>query len=182
MRRVLLIGPGGAGKSTLAKRLADSSGLPLVHLDSLFWKPGWRESSKDEWQRVIANLVQADAWIMDGNYGGTTDVRLAASDTVVLLDMPPALCLWRILKRWLRFRGQSRPSMARDCPERWSWPFVWWVLTYRRRILPELLVKLSEASAQGKNAVVLRSSKEVEAFCRQVHHVAQQPHAAIGSR
>ena len=94
MRRILLIGAGGSGKSVLAARIAAQSGLPLIHLDALFWKPGWVETPRDEWKRIVEELIQRDAWVMDGNYGGTLDLRLAACDTVLFLDFPPIVCLW----------------------------------------------------------------------------------------
>jgi adenylate kinase family enzyme len=177
MRKILLIGPGGAGKSTLARRLGEISGLPVVHLDAIYWQSGWREPSKDAWQRTVAQLVDTDAWIMDGNYGGTMNLRMAACDTVVLLNPSPAVCIWRILTRWVRFRGRSRPEMAKDCPEHLSWTFLWWILTYRKRRLPAVLSRLATAAAQGKTTVVLRTDREVDEFCRHVPYAAQQTHA-----
>src|SRR4051812_22129729 len=71
MRRVLVIGSGGAGKSTFARSLAERLGLPLIHLDALYWRPGWVETPKEEWAREVRRLLSADRWVMDGNYGGT---------------------------------------------------------------------------------------------------------------
>ena len=88
MRRVAIIGSSGAGKSTLARRLGERTGLPVVHLDEHFWRPGWVETSRGEWRAVQTALCAQDAWIMDGNYSGTLDVRLARADTVVFLDLP----------------------------------------------------------------------------------------------
>lgn len=178
MRKILLIGPGGAGKSTLATRLGKIEGLPVIHLDAMYWQPGWSEPTQGEWSRVVSRLTQAEAWIMDGNYGGTMDQRIAACDTVVLLDMPPAVCIWRILRRWARFRGRARPDMAEDCPEHFSWAFMWWILTYRKRRLPAVLGRLEAAAGQGKTTVVLRSDRDVDEFCSRVPHAAQQTHAA----
>ena len=93
MRRVLLIGSGGAGKSTLARRIAARTGLPLIHLDALYWKPGWVETPAAPWRETVAGLLQRDTWVMDGNYGGTLDLRLAACDTAIFLDLPPRICL-----------------------------------------------------------------------------------------
>ncbi len=72
MRRILLVGPGGAGKSTLARRLSERLGLSLVHLDALYWRPGWVEPPKDVWRRMVEELLRDEAWVMDGNFGGAT--------------------------------------------------------------------------------------------------------------
>jgi adenylate kinase family enzyme len=163
MRRVLVIGSGGAGKSTVAARIAGRLALPLIHLDALYWRAGWRPTEKGEWERVVRELVAAPAWVMDGNYGGTLDLRLARCDTVVFLDLPRALCLWRVLRRRLAHRGRSRPDVAPGCPERVDWEFVRWVWSYPARRRPAILRKLA-ALRPDQRAVVLTSTREVERF------------------
>jgi adenylate kinase family enzyme len=100
---------------------------------------------------------------MDGNFGGTLELRLAACDTVIFLDMPRTLCLWRVIMRRLRFHGESRPDMSPGCPERLSWEFVHWIWTYPRTRRPKLLERM-DALRGEKTVVVLRSRKEVEEF------------------
>ncbi len=166
MRRLLLIGPGGAGKSTLATRLGEHLGLPVLHLDALYWRPGWRQPTRDEWRATLAPLLAQDAWVMDGNFGGTLDERLAAADTAILLDLPPLLCLWRVLRRRWRYRGRHRPDMTPGCPEKLDLDFLWWILTYRLRKRPAVLAKLRDWAdgAAERRVVVLRSRSEVQAF------------------
>jgi adenylate kinase family enzyme len=163
MKKVLVIGSGGAGKSTFAARLAAKTGLPLVHLDAIYWRPGWVETPKDEWRRTVERLVAGEAWIMDGNFGGTLEFRLAACDTVIFLDLPRALCLWRVLVRRLRFGRGGRPDMSPGCPERLTWEFFHWIWTYPSARRPKLLARL-DALRGEKNVVVLRSRGEVEAL------------------
>lgn len=165
MRRVLVIGSGGAGKSTFAARLAEHTGLPLIHLDRLYWRPGWTEPPGDEWAETVEQLVQRERWIMDGNYGGTLERRLAACDTVVFLDLPRTVCLTRVLRRRIRFRGRARPDMTPGCPERLSWEFIRWIWTYPARRRPKILKRLYELRA-GQRAVILRSQRAVEEFFR----------------
>src|SRR5687767_2595929 len=124
MKRVLVIGPGGAGKSTFAKRLGELLGIEVKHLDRLYWRAGWQESAKDEWLDKVKELASEESWIMDGNYGGTLEVRVRRSDTIVFLDLPRLLCLWRITKRRFLYSGRSRPDMAEGCTERLNWEFV----------------------------------------------------------
>ena len=163
MRRVLVIGSGGAGKSTNAKRLGQILDIEVKHLDRFYWRPGWKESSKEEWLQTVAELTSGDSWIMDGNYGGTLEFRLQHCDTIIFLDMPRLLCLWRIAKRRLRYQNRSRPDMAEGCSEKLNWEFIQWIWNYPRRTRPGVITLLQE-HAQGKHIVWLRSSAEVERF------------------
>jgi adenylate kinase family enzyme len=164
MRNILLIGSGGAGKSTLARDIAKRLDLPLIHLDALYWKPGWVETSPDEWRDTVASLLQREAWVMDGNFGGTLDQRLAACDTVIFLDLPPMVCLWRVIKRRMRYRGESRPDMRPGCPERLDVDFVLWIASYRLRRRGAVLKKLAMAASEGKQTFVLDCDAAVNAF------------------
>lgn len=164
MRRVLLIGSGGAGKSTLARDIAARTGLPLIHLDALYWKPGWVETPADAWRDAVAELLKQDAWVMDGNYGGTLDLRLAACDTVIFIDMPPTVCLWRVIRRRLRHRGVSRPDMTPGCPERLDAGSLLWIAFYRLRRRQAIRDRLAVAAADGKRTIVLDSAAALRAF------------------
>jgi adenylate kinase family enzyme len=88
MKRVLVLGSGGAGKSTFARRLGDLLNIEVKHLDKFYWRSGWTEPAKDEWLKIVNELTRGDSWIIDGNYGGTIEARLERCDTVVFLDMP----------------------------------------------------------------------------------------------
>ena len=132
MRRVLVIGPCGAGKSAAAIELGHLLDLPVYHLDRLHWREGWIESSRRELLEALAPILAAERWLVDGNYGGTMAERVERADTVVYLDYPTWICLWRALKRVWRFRGQTRPDMAPGCPERFDLQFFLYILTFRR--------------------------------------------------
>lgn len=162
-RRILVIGSGGAGKSTLARRIGDAVGLPVVHLDALYWKAGWVASPPAEWEARVDALVREEAWVMDGNYGGTMERRLAACDAAIFLDLPRLLCTWRIARRAIRWWGRSRPDMPAGCPEQVTWEFVRWVWEYPSRRRPGVLARLAQLRPDQR-AIVLRSRAEVARF------------------
>jgi adenylate kinase family enzyme len=164
MKKVLVIGPGGAGKSTFAEQLAARTGLPLIHLDALYWRPGWVEMPKAEWASLIERVAGEPEWIMDGNYGGTLDQRLEACDTAILLDTSPWRCVWRVVWRRVRHAGRSRPGLAAGCHERLDGKFLWWIATYRVARRPRVLARLEAMKRSGKTVVILRSPSEIQRF------------------
>src|SRR5262245_7028085 len=162
VKRVLIIGSGGSGKSTLARQLGERLGLPVIHLDAHYWNPGWVATPPEEWQKRVQRLIAEPEWVMDGNYGGTLDIRLAAADTVVFLDLPRIVCLWRIVTRAARYWGRTRPDIAPNCRERLDWEFVVWVWTYPDRRRPDILKRLRELDLT--RVAVLRSQNVVDRF------------------
>lgn len=167
MQRVLVVGAGGAGKSTFAVRLGQRTGLPVVHLDREYWRSGWVEPEPAQWRATIERLIAADRWILDGNFGGTMERRIAACDTIVFLDLPRHLCLWRVLRRRLQYRAAARADMAPGCEERLSLHFLWWIWSYPWRRRPALLRRLQQLRP-GQRAVILRSDAEIERFLAEV--------------
>lgn len=131
MRRVLIIGQPGAGKSTLGRQLARTTGLPLVHLDRHYWHPGWQDSEPAAWTATVDRLVAEPRWIIEGNYPGTLPARLARADTVIHLDFPTWLCFARVVRRILS--GQRPGELPPGCPERFDREFLRYTLRYRQR-------------------------------------------------
>jgi len=127
MQRIAIIGSAGTGKSTMAQWLGELTGLSVIHLNTLYWRPGWVATPDKEWEALVEEIASQKEWITDGNYVRTMEPRLERADTVVFLDFSRVVCLWRVFKRWLRYRGRSRPDMAPDCPENLSWEFVRWI-------------------------------------------------------
>ncbi len=145
MRRVMIIGGAGSGKSTIARLLGARSGLPVHHLDALFWKPGWVQSNREEFSARLRALYQGERWIIEGNYSATWPERSAAADTLIFLDVPTALRLWRIGRRVLGSYGRVRPDMAAGCPEQVDWAFFRWAANYGRRERQQAVALLEEA-------------------------------------
>jgi adenylate kinase family enzyme len=140
MQRVLVMGSSGSGKSTFARRLSGITGLPMVSIDALFWKPGWVESDREEFWERLAEVTRQPCWIMDGNYTSAAgELRREVSDTVIWFDLPRAACMWGILSRIAKSYGQVRPEMAEGCPEKFDFEFFHYVWMYRARQRPVLL-------------------------------------------
>jgi adenylate kinase family enzyme len=164
MRRVLVVGCSGAGKSTFARALSERLSLPIVHLDVHYWRPDWVETPAREWHPVVERLVAADAWVMDGNFGGTLPMRLARADTAFHLDLPRRACLRGVLGRVLREHGRTRADMAPGCTERFDLAFLRWVWGFRRTDRPRLLEGLAEFARGGGHVVTLRSRRECAGY------------------
>lgn len=164
MKRVLVIGSSGAGKSTFARRLHNVTGLKLVHLDKLYWQPNWVEpADKSAWREDLKKLLQSGEWIVDGSYSSTLEMRLELCDTVIFLDFPNYICTYRILKRALQYRDGGRLDMAEGCQEHFNWDFVKWTWNYPKRSKPavEALLKRFE---NEKTVIRLKSNRDVENF------------------
>lgn len=165
MKKVLIIGSGGAGKSTFARRLHTVTGLPLIHLDKIHWQPNWTEMPKDKWRTTVEEMVRGEEWIMDGNFGGTMDIRLKACDTIIFLDMPRTLCVYRALKRVSFYYNRTRPDMGEGCNEKLDLKFLKWIWRFPKETKPQIEENLKRF-AHGKNIVRLKSQSEVESFFR----------------
>ena len=167
MKRIAIIGCGGAGKSTLARQLGEILGIEVIHLDALNWKPGWVSTPQDEWHAIERDLVTGDSWIIDGNYGGTMAIRLARADSVIFLDFPTIICLYRAMRRVIRYYGRTRTDMGPGCPEKIDLSYVNWILGFRRQPRARIIGRLEE-HCEGKRVIILRRPKEVEAFLREM--------------
>lgn len=120
MKKILIIGNTGAGKTTFALKLSEKLNLPLVHLDRLFWCGSWEHRSKEEFDALLGTELEKPRWIIDGNFNRTLPKRLEFCDTVFFFDFSPFACLWGVTKRVLQNYGKSRHDMGGDCPERFD--------------------------------------------------------------
>ena len=162
MERIIIIGCGGAGKSTLAQKLGAKLAIPVVHLDKLFWRPGWVEVPKDEFDEIVLRELVKERWIMDGNFNRTLPQRIAYSDTVIYLDFNRFTCLMGVLKRVLTTYGTVRPDMGEGCPERLDVEFLKWVWNYnenKRQRNYDLLRQATHAQV-----IILKNRRAVKRF------------------
>ena len=159
MKRVMIIGCPGSGKSTFARALAEKTGLPLVYLDMLYWNPDRTTVPKTVFRERLVTAIAEEEWIIDGNYGSTIELRLAACDTVFFLDYPLETCLDGVRRR----KGKERPDMpwveyGEDAE------FISFIESYRTESRPQVMELLSRYPE--KNVVIFRSREEGNAFLR----------------
>lgn len=120
MKRVMIIGDGGSGKSTLARWLGAHTGLPVYHLDQVYWMPDWTPRPEAQKLAMIAGIEAQEQWIIEGGVSATFENRIARAVTLIWLDLPVTLRLWRIVMRTLAHRGRSRPDMPEGCVQRFD--------------------------------------------------------------
>ena len=164
-RRIVVVGRPGAGKSTLARKLSERLGLPVVHLDKLWWRPGWVERDIESFDRELAEICAGESWIIDGNYGRTFDLRMAGADTLVWMDRPRWLCLLRICGRILSTGGRVRPDMGEGCPERLDFEFLQYVWDFRKNHGAALAAAMERHKTHAR-LIQLKTGAETEAFLK----------------
>ena len=163
--RVAIIGPSGSGKSTLARRMGAILGIDVIHLDRVHWRPGWIEPPEEAFRADVSEIVARDRWVIDGNYGRTQALTLPRADTIVWLDFPMPLCMWRIIARLIEYSGVSRPDLPAGCPETPDWEFTRWVWNFPKNERPKIVEKLKSLRADQR-LIVLRNPREVAMFDR----------------
>jgi len=165
MERIVIIGPPGAGKTTLAKKMGSLLKIKVIHLDRIFWKRGWQAVARDERMDSLQKLVSEKRWIMEGTYIDLSQPRLDAADTIIFLDIHPAICLWRIVKRHWAERGRFRRDIPLECADKITLLRIWWVLFFPFREDRRLKKNLREISPE--KIIPLNSTKKVKAFLAQ---------------
>lgn len=163
MQRILIIGISGAGKSTFGRALAERTDLPLVHLDSEFWQPGWVETKRALWWPKVAALAAGQQWIIEGNYGSSLHLRLPRADTVIWFDFPRLKCLRRAIWRSVKSYGQVRPDMSPGCPEKFDpdfWHYIW---QFNERERPKIAQAIAAHGAHLK-PVIFRRDGDARTF------------------
>ena len=144
-------------------QLSEKLDIPVVHLDAIYWKPGWISSQKEEWEEKQRQALSGDKWIVDGNYISSIHLRLEQCDTVIFLNFSKYLCLYNVLKRYFQYRGKTRPDLNSDCPERIDFEFLQWIWNFPRYNTPEILDILAK-QPENLNIYVLESPKEINSF------------------
>lgn len=159
-RRIVIIGPCGAGKSTLARELGGLTGRPVVHLDRLYWKPGWVESEREDFRERQRAALLGEEWIVDGNYSATFDLRMPRADLLIWLDYPRRIYFRRVLLRVLKGYGRVRPDLGPGCPEQFDLEFLRFVWRFPTVSRPRTITALQE-HAVGDRTLQIGSPREL---------------------
>lgn len=157
MKKVIVIGCPGSGKSTFSRALQNLTGLPLYHLDLLYWNSDRTTVSKEVFRERLQSVLLEDSWIIDGNYGSTMEMRIAECDTVFFLDFPLEVCIEGVRQR----QGKTRPDMpwteTEDDEE-----FLEFIRNFEKDSKPKILTLLQKY--KEKNIIILKSREEVDIF------------------
>ena len=158
MRRIIVVGCQGSGKTSLALKLGRKLALPVVHGDVLYFLPGWKPSDKADFRVRVADAIAGEHWIVDGSFSELAfDLTLARADTLVVIERPRWLCLWRVAWRSAFHRDRTRPDLPAGCPELFDWNLmrdVWRYNTDRRLIIE------TERLQYGPHVPVVRLSRD----------------------
>ena len=157
MKKVIVIGCPGSGKSTVSRTLHNKTGIPLYHLDMMYWNADKTTVEKSVFLERLSAVFEKDEWIIDGNYGSTMELRMAACDTVIFLDYPLDVCLDGIRER----RGKPRSDMPWIETEEDA-EFIEFIKSYNEQQKPKVLELLEKYS--DKNIIIFKSREQSDAF------------------
>ena len=157
MKKVIVIGCPGSGKSTVSRALHNKTGIPLYHLDMMYWNADKTTVEKSVFLERLSVVLEKDEWIIDGNYGSTMELRMAACDTVIFLDYPLDICLDGIKER----RGKPRSDMPWIETEE-DEEFIEFIKNYNERQKPKVLELLEKY--REKHIIIFKSREQANAF------------------
>lgn len=165
MKKIMIIGPGNAGKSTLALKLGKKLHLPVYHLDQYFWLSDWQPKDRERWVSEHLALVNKPEWIIEGDFGGLYDIRAQHADTILFLDIPKRVLIIRSFIRRIKYFGKTRPDITEGNIEKFDkeyYGYLKWLVTYDRSKPLGIINKYKEE----KSTFILKSKKDVKQFLR----------------
>lgn len=145
-RKILIVGCGGAGKSTLAVEMGKRFDLPIVHLDKLWWLPGWQTRPEQQFDEMLKLELIKNDWIIEGNFFRTFKTRLEHADFCIFLDYDTELCVQSVYERAEKYKGVSRPDMTEGCTEHVDDEFKNWISSFKEKVRPSMLSELENGS------------------------------------
>lgn len=167
MKRIMIIGvSSGVGKSTFAQKLGKALDINVYHLDALYWKPNWVEASLEDFSEAQRGIVKQDQWIIEGNYSDTFQIRTKHADTIIYLELPIYVCLYRVVMRRLKYIGKTRPDMGIGCKEKLDWEFIKFICTtyYPRKRKMAKLFKNFQSLDPKKEIIILKSRQKIKSY------------------
>jgi adenylate kinase family enzyme len=168
-KRIMIIGSPGSGKSTFSRKLSQITTLPLIHLDKEFWNNGWVETARKEWIKKQRGLILGDEWIIDGNYGGTMDIRLEKADTIICFNLSRTVCLMSYFKRVITNVNKVRPDMPEGCPEKFDLEFMKYIWNFKGTS-SQKNIDIIEKS-KDKQIIVFKHRREAKKYIIEISNV-----------
>ncbi|AOH53509.1 topology modulation protein [Peribacillus muralis] len=167
MNRIMVIGvSSGVGKSTFARLLGERLDIDVHHLDTFYWRPDWVEAPLEDFLADQEEVLALDQWILEGNYSNSIDLRLKQATTIFYLELPLHVCLYRVVKRRLVYRGKTRPDIGEGCEEKLDWPFLKFIITTyysRKENMKKRLAEIRRNEPE-KVIIILDSRKKISAY------------------
>ncbi|KEK18767.1 topology modulation protein [Bacillus manliponensis] len=171
MKRIMIVGvSSGVGKSTFARKLGKLLQKPVYHLDALFWKPNWIQASLEEFTEAQQRIVTEGEWIIEGNYNNTFDIRTTYADTIIYLQFPLHVCLYRVFERFVMNIGRTRSDLGGGCKEKLDWlflKFIWTKYYPRKENMPRKLAEF-HANNQDKTVILLKNKQEIASYLENI--------------
>lgn len=165
--KIAIIGYSGAGKSTLAQKLGQLYQIPVLHMDTLQFGPHWQARAQEAVRADLKAFMQQENWVIDGNYSfAYYEERMEQADQIIFLNFPRWSSLYRAIKRYIRYHGKTRDSMAANCPEKLDWEFIRWILWDGRRATAKQRYQSVCQTYEGK-VTILSSQKQIASFLNQ---------------
>jgi len=162
----MVVGSPGSGKSTFSRKLTEITGLPLIHLDKEFWNNGWIETPREEWVKKQKFLISGYEWIVDGNYGGTMDLRLEKADTVICFKLSRTVCLLSYFKRVITNIGKVRADMPEGCPEKFDFEFIKYIWNFPKTSGHANIHRLQKSKV--KQIIVFKNRRETKQYIKKL--------------
>ena len=168
MKKIVIVGCAGCGKSTLAKILGQNLNIPVLHLDTIYWKANWQVEDKNIFLEKQLKMLENDSWIIDGNYRDTLDLRLKDCDTIIFLDYPRRTAIYGIYKRYFQYRNKQRDTIAEGCREKIDRSFFNWVWNFKKKARPIIVNKINDHKL-GKEVLIFKKRKQLKKYLESIN-------------
>lgn len=167
--KIAIIGYSGSGKSTLARKLGEKYGVDVLHLDAVHWLPGWQMRTREQKNAIVGEFMDThEAWVIDGTYSKQHfERRMSEADRIIFMNFNRFACLYRVVKRYFKYRGRTREDMGEGCNEKIDFDFVLWVLFKGRT--RQIRARYKEIiKNHGDKVVVIKNQRQIDRFEREL--------------
>lgn len=167
MKKIIVLGNSGSGKSTFTTILANKLHIDFLHLDPLVYKYTWDKPEYKEMEEKVERLLLKDSWIIDGNFLYNAQSRFKECDSIVFLDLNRFVCINSVIKRHKKYKGKHRDSRSDDCDERLTLSYLKWVLKDFYKTSRKIILKYIKDNPD-KHVVILKSRRQVNKYLKEV--------------